>query len=363
SNQTIDRINPAAWSRINRTRFSAGGMYEGFSSSDSSGSSYLSKTHFNGLSLAIPIERDEGIVLSAGVAPYTKVNYNIVSAFTQGSLSYVLRYLGEGGLSLAHLGMSGSLSSELHLGAKLDYYFGSINHTVSQTFTTTQFTSAEVVRATRFSGAGVTMGVLYSGLRNALNLGEGNALNIAATFSTASSLTTTEERFSTYNSGSVISRDTTTSPDGKLQLPLGLSIGLAYQSDRITVAADFAYQKWGDLTSNGVSSPEIRDSYRIGGGLEFIPKKDPAAPFTQRMAYRFGLFYNASYYEIRGEKINEAGVTGGIGFPLFGDTRVNISGEYGFRGTTDFQLQKDKILRISFTLDISELWFVRPPEE
>src|SRR5439155_1874127 len=99
----------------------------------------------------------------------------------------------------------------------------------------------------------------------------------------------------------------------------------------------------------------IRDSYRFGTGVELVPKKDPAAPFTQRIAYRFGIFYNASYYQVKGEKINEAGLTGGFGIPLLSDTRLSISGEYSFRGTTDLQLQKDKILRISLTLDIGEL--------
>lgn len=363
SNQAIDRLNPAAWTRINRTRFSAGALYEGFSSSDDRGSTNLSKTHFNGLSLSIPVAKDQGIVFGAGVAPYTKVNYNIVSPGDQGNLSYTLKYLGEGGLSLAHLGISGLIGSDLHVGAKLDYYFGSISHSVSQTFNTTSFTTAGVIRATRFSGAGATVGILYSGLRNTFHFEEGNALNIAASFTTTSSLTTTDERFSTFNTGSVIARDTTTSPDGKLALPFSLSMGLAYQTERIILAADFAYQKWSDLTVNGATSPEIRDSYRFGTGVEFTPKRDPAAPFTQRIAYRLGLFYHATYYQIRSEKINEIGLTAGLGFPIFADTRINIAGEYSFRGTTDLRLQKDKILRISFTLDISELWFVRPPEE
>jgi hypothetical protein len=363
SNQVIDRFNPALWTRVNRVRFSAGAMYEGFSSTDLNGSSYLSKTHVNSLSLAVPIERDFGISLSAGVAPYSKVNYNILSPSTQGSLNYTLKYLGEGGLSLAHLGISGSIGHELHLGTKLDYYFGSINHTISQTFTTTDYSSAEVMRSTRLSGAGITFGVVYSGLKNLLNLSEGTAFNIAAVVNTTSYITTTDERFSTFNSGTVVARDTVAFPDGKLRLPYSFIVGLAYQSENITIAGDVAYQKWSDLSSNGVTFSDIRDSYRFGLGMELLPKKDMSAPFTQRIAYRAGFFYQASYYQINNTPINEFGITGGMGIPLFADTRLGIAAEYSFRGTTDFQLQKDKILRISFTLDIGELWFIRPPEE
>ncbi len=363
SNQSIDRVNPAAWSRINRTRFSVNAMYEGFSSSDDNGSLRLGKTHFNGLSLAIPVEKDHGIVFSAGVAPYSKVNYHIVTPSTQGSLSYTLKYLGDGGLSLAHIGISGSIGNNFHLGTKLNYYFGSINHTVTQTFTTTDFTTAEVTRATRFSGIGMTVGGVYSGLKNMFNLDEGSSFNLAVVFSTTSNPTLTEERFSTFNSGTVIARDTITFPDGKVRIPFSVTAGLAYQSEKITVAADVAFQKWGDFTINGSALSDVRDSYRFGTGIELLPKKEPSAPFTQRIAYRVGFSYNASYYQIKGTSINEFGLTGGFGIPLFADTRLGIAAEYSFRGTTDLQLQKDRILRISLTLDIGELWFIHPPEE
>src|SRR5437762_1779422 len=86
SNSTIDRMNPAAWSQINRTRFSATTLYEGFFSTDYSNSTYLSKVHFQGLELAVPIAKDEGIVLGAGIAPYSRVNYRIFTPSTQGGL-------------------------------------------------------------------------------------------------------------------------------------------------------------------------------------------------------------------------------------------------------------------------------------
>ena len=363
SNQAIDRFNPALWTRLNRVRFSAGAMYEGFSSTDDNGSSYLSKTHVNALSFAVPVEKDLGITLSAGVGPYSKVNYNMVSPASQGAFNYTLKYLGEGGLSLAHLGISGSIGSELHLGAKLDYYFGSINHTISQTFTTTDYSSAEVTRSTRLSGAGMTFGVVYTGLKSLFNLSEGTAFNIAAVVNTTSYITTSDERFSTFNSGTVVAHDTIGFPDGKLRLPYSFILGAAYQSENITVAGDVAYQKWSDLRADGISPSDVRDSYRFGLGMEFQPKKEISSPFTQRIAYRAGFYYQATYYQIHSTAINEFGLTGGLGIPLFADTRLGIAAEYSFRGTTDFQLQKDKILRISFTLDIGELWFIRPPEE
>jgi len=87
------------------------------------------------------------------------------------------------------------------------------------------------------------------------------------------------------------------------------------------------------------------------------------APFFQRTSYRLGVYYDATYYVVAGQPINETGFTGGTALPLFGDTRVDITAQYGMRGTTDFGLQKDKILRLSLSVTGAEAWFVRPPEE
>ena len=124
STNSIDRLNPAAWGRVNRTRFSFGAVYEGYSTTDDVNSAFLSKTHFNGFMLALPFSVEHGLVLGAGFTPYSRVNYNIITPISQGGLDYTLQYLGEGGLSLAHIGLSGKLSDDIFLGTKFNYYFG-----------------------------------------------------------------------------------------------------------------------------------------------------------------------------------------------------------------------------------------------
>lgn len=363
SSNFIDRLNPAAWGRVNRTRFSIGTLYEGFSATDDISSAYLSKTHFNGFSLALPLSVEHGFVFSTGFTPYSSVNYNIVTPTTQGSLNYTLQYLGEGGLSLAHIGFSGKLSSDLFLGTKFNYYFGTIRHTISQKFTSTDYTTAESFSSAQLKGIGFTFGAVYTGLKSIFNIGETNALNIGVILSTTSYLTTQDERIHIYNLNTVTSRDTFSLPEGTTRLPFSFGAGLSYLSDRMILAGDLFYQHWDQFTVDGTHPAELRDSYRFGAGAEILPKRELTAPFTQRVTYRFGVYYNTSYYQIKGEPINEIGITGGLGIPVVGDAQLGISAEYGFRGTTAFGLQKDKILRISMTLSISELWFVRPEEE
>jgi hypothetical protein len=363
SSGVVDPLNPATWGVDNRTQFSISGYYEGFASADDRNSSYLSQASFNGLMLAIPLISRWGVVLGAGLTPYSRVDYTIVTPSSQNGYNYTVRYQGDGGLSQGHLGISAMPDSQLLVGAKMNYYFGTIRNTLTQSFTPAQYTDAEDIRLTRFNGLGATFGFVYRGLRSLLNLPAGQSLNIGAVVSTRSYLTSAEERYFTYTTASLTTRDTVLNPEGTTRLPFAAGGGISFTAERGSLAADFYYQNWSAFTINGASQSDLRDSYRFSIGGELIPKREASAPFFQRLAYRAGFFYDASYYDLNGEPINEIGFTAGFGVPIVSDTRLHFTAGYSFRGTTDQQLQRDRILRFSVTLTAGELWFIRPPEE
>ena len=363
STHSIDRNNPASWTKIANTRFSASALYEGYSTTDGINSTFLSGMIFNGIMFAIPVDNEKGITVVGGFTPLSRINYNIISPVSLGQYEYTLRYRGDGGLSQAQLGISASPHQNIHVGTKIIYYLGTVQHNVEQKFSSSQYTTSEVSRTTHLQGVGFTIGTIYTGLRNLFDLPSTNMLNVGAVFTSTSYLNTTNDRLFDYTVGTTVIRDTAISPDGTLRLPFAIGVGLSFLSDRILLAGDLYYQNWSRYTVNGLEDLNIRNSYRASAGGELLPKRDASSSLFQRIAYRLGLFYHATYYNIRNEPINELGLTGGIGLPLFSDTRLNIGVEYAFRGTTNQQLQKDKILRISFTLSGAELWFVRPQEE
>lgn len=359
----IDLTNPAGLSRMTRTLFTIDGAYEGFSATDARTSAYLSRTSFGGASLALPVATGSGVVFALGVVPLSRVNYNIILPDTTAGAASTLTYLGEGGISRAFFALSASPDTHLHVGMRLNYHFGTINQTIRQTFPSTDYTSAEVVRSARHGGIGLTFGTVYDGLGKLLSLGEKQSLSIGAVVSTNSWLTTNNERLYSFNTGNLITKDTATLPDGTVKIPLAWAVGLDYQSEQWTVAADYAHQNWSALSINGAPAANVRDGDRFSAGGEFVPTRDPLAPFTQRWAYRFGLFYDASYYAIGGTGVNEFGLTAGFGIPITAQTKLNLAASYSFRGSTDNGMQQDRILRLSFGVTVGELWFVRHEEE
>jgi len=361
---SVDRMNPAAWGLLDRTRFSVGALYEGFDADDGYLTAYYGKTHFNGLLLSMPVSPSNGIAVSLGITPYSKVNYNINDSQSQLGFDYHIQYLGEGGLALGHIGASFRLAPNLYIGAKLNYYFGTIAQTITQKLTSTSRSNSEVIRTTSLHGIGMSAGATYAGLARILGLPETHSLNIAAVFTNTTWLTVRDERVQNYTTSILLVSplDTALAPETKIPLPYSIAAGLAYSTDRILIAADYHFQQWSEVPVTDFNLTPLRNSQRIGAGLELMARRDPLAPFSERVAYRIGAYYNASYLVLNDVPINEYGVAAGIGFPVWGESRINLGAQYGWRGTTENQLQKDRILRISASMNISEFWFNRPEE-
>lgn len=364
STTSIDRFNPADWVNISRTSFSVGALYEGYSTTDGVNSGYFSGANFNGIMVAVPLLPSHGIVFGAGLMPYSTVNYSTAFDTSQAGLGYRLGYHGEGGTSQAQVGISANASADLHLGAKFNYYFGTLRHTITQAFTdNSMYTNAEDVRSVELKGIGFSLGAVYSGLGSLLKIDSTKSITLGVVASTASTVSSAEEHDFTYTSALLTSYDTVTINEGNLRIPYSITGGISYMTNRLLLASDLSFQQWSRFEATGLIAMTNRNSYRFSIGGELRPPAEAPGMSTSRNIYRLGFFYNSTYYLIANEPINETGVTGGLGFPIFFSTRLEIGVQYSFRGTTDQQLQKDKIVRISFTLSGDELWFARPPEE
>lgn len=360
---TIDAINPAAWTPINRMRFAIGTSYDGYAIEDGSSATFLSAATFNGFTFAVPLSTENGFVLGLGLTPYSAVNYNVNTTVDVPPFPYTLKQEGQGGLSNASLGLSYLLGHHWHVGVKMNYLFGTLHHKTAQLFQSSQLTNVSLDRATQLKGATFTFGTIFSGLKNLFSLSESDAMTVGAIFTTGAGLTTSQENFYEYTSGGGITgRDTVLVAEGSSSLPFMFGLGLSYTSnERFTLATDFSYQKWSTFDFVGNPSPGLRNSYRLSAGGEFLPRRDVTATYWERTSYQFGAFYTATEVNVNGKGIDEYGVTGGMGLPLFGETRLSIAIQYSIRGTID--VEKDNILRVAFTLNAGELWFFRPPEE
>jgi len=352
----INHLNPASWTRLANTRIVGSFLYEGISTTDGVNSAYLASGNFNGFLLAMPLSKSNGISFAIGFNPYSSVNYKVRTTGNQSGSDYQLTYAGTGGLSIGWLGLSATPFEDFHIGATFNYLFGNISNAWGITFTDQQFYSSENTRTTSFSGGNFTLGMIYTGLGKLLGASGLNNLNIGLTLSTPAKLTARREMVFRYITG----YDTAKAEQGSVSIPIAYGVGLSYMiKEKYLVGIDYYAQNWNSFEVYGVKSPEIRNSYRISIGGEILPEKDVSESFFKRAAYRLGAYYNASYYQVRNEPVNELFVTAGIGLPIYQDTRIDIALEYGTRGKAENLLQKDNIVRLAVSINAGEFWFLR----
>jgi hypothetical protein len=354
----INGLSPATWARINRTRLEIGLLYEGFKSTDGNRSLFLSNADFDGALLALPISNDHGITFVGGFTPFSDFNYNIFSHNTQSGIEYTVNRVGTGGLGKAMAGLSYAPNQLLSFGASFNYLFGSRDDERRFLPTTSGTFGGTISENQTVNGVTVTVGGLYSsfsGISESLR-----PLSIGCAVTSRGILKTEQQTYYTFTN----EVDTSSTTRGKLALPLTYAFGISYQiGERWTLAADYYAQQWSKAEFNGITPPDVRNSFRTGVGGERMATRDQSAPWLDRLTYRFGAYYNSTYYRVNGQPINEWGITGGLAVPFSGDTRLNIALEYAQRGTTRAALIKDTIFRVSVSLNLSELWFIPFEEE
>ncbi|HMK39884.1 MAG TPA: hypothetical protein VK569_11115, partial [Bacteroidota bacterium] len=365
----IDPLSPASWSRIEKVRIEGSALYEGFRSTDGITSRYLARMDFHGILLGIPASRSSGIVVVAGFTPYSSVNYDTYTSATipsqnvdpvtgqHDSLGYQIHQSGTGGLTKGQLGMSWAPSPQLSFGASFNYVFGTIDHISTQVPLTTGTSGGTFTDRMTLSGVSFTAGMMLTTLE-----GIGTGLRpfslgfVVTTHSHLNSVTETMYDYAPPPNTTVTLHDTSGKTYGRVAVPFSYGVGVGFQmNERWVLAADFSAQPWGNSNFNGTTPYGIGNSYRLGMGAEREGSNELNAKAFDRWSYRFGLTYAGTYYQINGQQVNEWGITGGLAFPITGESRLNVAAMYGGRGTLAGDLVKDKIFRLTVSLHISDI--------
>lgn len=346
----INRYNPALWSELARVRVSGGYLYEGTSTQDRFKNTFLTSGNFDGVMFAIPLWKKHGLTFATGVMPFSKVNYAVNKDSLIENRYFSQSYKGEGGISNFIFGFSFKPFGKLSIGVRGEYYFGTIINSWDVDFGSSEFFFSRIKRERNCGGLGFTAGIAYG-----LGVGR-NSFTIGFVFSSPVNLKglTSVEYTVPVPGGSTISEVN----ELRLKLPYRVGFGLSYfVRDRVQFSGDVYYQNWRKFEINGEHPPEITDALRVGTGLEILPSREVTAGFFEKTSYRFGIFYNRTYFKIDEKQINELFLTVGFGFPVSFDTRLNLAIEYGIRG--ELEIVRDRILRISIGVNTGEIWFVK----
>ena len=348
----INLANPAALVGITRTRFDASFGYTSYWSEQGGGNSIYGLGGLQGVAAAFPIDVENGIVMAISTGPASRVAYTVRRNDLGAAVPSTQSFSGRGGLSTIGLDLSATVLPSVHLGLGVDYLYGRLRQYTKVDLQDITFVDEEIDRSTYVQGLQLTLGAAVDVDKRWLGLPMTVGMSI-----------TLPTRASVDQNDVFLAIDTVLQTSGTATMPLRIAAGVAARvGDRANIVADMMYEGWSGAEIFGTPQPGLRNSLRLSGGVEFLPRSGDVS-YWQRIGYRLGAGYAQTYVQLNGTGIDEVFGTAGLSFPFGPDARLNLGFQAGMRGTTANGLQRDTYLQISVGFSASELWFMTFDED
>lgn len=349
--------NPSGWSHFKLVNFSVASAYNYNTLKSEKNTGVVTNTSVNYVVMGIPVSKKAGV--SFGLMPNTTVGYSLSSMENQ----TILFNSGEGGTNKVFLGAGYQLTPELSIGAEAAYNFGEIENTTIFSHDEVQYGTKEYNRST-LSGFSFGLGTTYK-----KNISQRLQMTAAATYGFQSDLKS--ENYRRLSSVLLISETIHGEIDGmdvaventKLTIPSQFSIGAGIgEPKKWFVGLEYySKQKNGYINRTiTLTDVDVKNSSSIRLGGHYVPDYRSFSGYFKKMTYRAGVRFEDTGLVIKGENINEFGISFGVGLPvgrLF--SNVNIGFEVGKRGTTNAGLVQENFISTFIGLTLNDRWFVK----
>jgi long-subunit fatty acid transport protein len=353
----INLENPASFSNLKFTTFTIGGTLNTVEFKSDNKTATAKRTTLDYLAVGLPLGK-WGV--GFGLIPYSSVGYKIESL--SGDLNATnRRYDGSGDLNRAFLGAGYKITPKFSVGADVQYNFGTIE-TSSLEFVTGIPVGTREMNTSMLSGFNFNVGAMYqTKINKKLTLYSGLNYTIE---NTLKSKNTRNISTVIYNSGfdfAVLDIVGEQKSNVDLLFPgkISVSAGIG-ESKKWLIGGKAAYQKTAAQANSYNESSNVGygryGSLSLGG--YYVPNYSSFSSYAKRIVYRGGLRYEKTGLVVKGESINDIGLSLGLGLPITGSlSNVNIGFELGKRGTTNSNLVEENYAKISVGFSLNDKWF------
>ncbi len=305
---------------------------------------------------------------SFGVVPFSKVAYKIIDKSylpDVGNTTY--SYEGTGAINRAYWGHALKIGGKnyIALGANLNYLFGK-----TKDIQAVMFPDSLYYFHTKHTQS-ITYHDLFLDVGTYLNYEVGKnddyVLGLGAIYSLGKDINTRATQLSyTYTLAATgvdkikdtlfFAKDNATT----VGLPQSIAGGFSLKKkNRYRWGIDVRYQNWKTFHVNGVNDMK-NHSLRIASGGQYMPGGETLGSYWNWVRYRAGVYFNQSALYLNDTRINEFGITFGVGLPLRRSrSTINLSLNIGNRGTTDQGLIKETSVTFRLGFSIYENWFIQ----
>jgi len=302
---------------------------------------------------------------SGGLMPYSQVGFEMQGDQVIEDIGKLVSvYSGNGGLNKAYLGSAFSFVKNLDIGVNMSYLFGNIVKQRALTFPDSAYYMNTMSKSTaRLQKVNFDFGMIYR-----IELKESKFMQFGLTYNPKQSVDGSAQNVAYSYTWDPVKKleevkDTIsyqTGETGLVILPTTFGAGFMIgSSNRWFATADVNWQKWSEFRYLG-NNPGLKDNLRISVGGQFRPSAVDMGKYYNRINYRAGFRFEQSYLEIRQTRINDYGISFGVGLPMKKSrSTLNIAVELGTQGTTENELIKENYMRFTLGTALQERWFLK----
>ncbi|MGD1893655.1 MAG: hypothetical protein ACFB15_24070 [Cyclobacteriaceae bacterium] len=299
--------------------------------------------------------------MSVGMIPYSVVGYRIEESINvQGGNEIGTQIIeGDGGTNLISISNGIRVVGNLGLGLRISYLFGPITETRTVLLNDPQANRTELEDQIYYSDV-----IFEPSLSYGFKLGNNTLLNVGATYQPQMKVRAIRELTlrSVPPGNPLLSRvERLDTLEGNVTLPSRLGMGISLEKSlKYMVGVDFVTQPWENYRSFGGGSDDMRNSYEVSVGGQYIPDIRSVNSYLSRMAYRMGLFYRNTPFAVEDQQITDFGLNLGLSLPMSNFSSTNLSFEIGNRGTLEEGLIRENYFRVSAGITFNDPnWFIR----
>ncbi len=360
----INLRNPAAYSKLRLTTYTAGLSRRELSLKDATETQRTSITNLDYIAIGLPIAKNAG--LGFGLMPLSSVGYSLVSDGINNANQNVRNvFTGEGGLNRVYLSFGFQPIPDLSLGATVNYNFGQLEYQRAQSIEDLLFGTRDI-RTSRINGFDFNYALNYTPKitkKHTLftHIGVSTQMNLVSK---------NNERISSFTlnggaeiEGAEVDLDALGVRNTELKIPTITTLGLGYGEDKKWfVGGEYSFQALSSFSNEflGQDNVSYEDASTLAVGAFFIPDYRSISGYLNRVTYRAGMRYEQSGLVVSGKEINNFGITFGFGLPLGSNfSNINVGFELGRRGTTDAQLVEESYFKMNVGLSLNDKWFIK----
>jgi hypothetical protein len=354
--------NPAAYGKLRLVNYTIAGGHSEIRMTDFTASQQTSVTSLEYIAIGIPLTPKLGIGI--GVLPYTSMGYNTFSDNISARQDTIAnQYGGEGGLNKVFLSAGYEISKNFHLGATVNFSFGSLEYRSVQNIAGVQYGVVNT-KFSQIKGFDFNYAATYTPkIKGRYTLFSSITVNTQANL--VSQNEETLGSFSTITGEVIEGRDVNLDAQNlkntELKIPTTTTLGLGLGRDkRWFLGAEYSLQGLSSFRNEFVDQNNIiyEDATTIAIGGYIVPDYASFTSYAKRVNYRFGGRYENTGMIINGKEINDYGITFGLGLPLgSGFDNINLGFTYGIRGTATANLVEESYFKVNIGLSFNDKWF------